>query len=118
MGYGENADFNDIQSSAPMSAAPTAGMRASASGRVGGGRAQATPLFAPTSRPDEPVTAGAPFGPGDTPMQDAGSPQSMMRSDAQMLAAYLPGLMRRAESPDSPAGFVQFVRYLRDMQGA
>lgn len=117
MGYGENADFNDIQSSAPLSAAPTAGMKASASGGTGGGRAQATPLFAPTSRPDEPVTAGAPFGPGDTPAPES-DPRSMMRSDAQMLAAYLPGLMRRAEQPDSPAGFVQFVRYLRDMQGA
>jgi hypothetical protein len=25
------------------------------------------PLFSPTQRPDEPVTAGAPFGPGDGP---------------------------------------------------
>jgi hypothetical protein len=26
-----------------------------------------TPLFAPTERPDEPITAGAPFGPGPGP---------------------------------------------------
>ena len=48
MGYGENADFNDIQSSAPLSAAPTAGMKASASGGAGGGKAQATPLHTET----------------------------------------------------------------------
>ena len=69
MPYGENAEFNTMQSMAPMSASPSArSPRASArSARSAGGGMSATPLFAPTQRPDEPVTAGAPFGPGDGP---------------------------------------------------
>lgn len=66
MPYGENADFMDIQSAAPMAAAPAAQR---ARREVTGGSAKpvgVTPLFAPTSRPNEPVTAGAPFGPGDS----------------------------------------------------
>jgi hypothetical protein len=71
MGYGENADFNDIQSSAPMAAAPTvSNARVRRSSPTGQGAA-ATPLFAPTGFPDEPVTAGAPFGPGPGPMPTA-----------------------------------------------
>jgi hypothetical protein len=70
MPYGENAEFNTMQSMAPMSASPSArSPRASArSAKSAGGGMSATPLFAPTQRPDEPVTAGAPFGPGDGPM--------------------------------------------------
>lgn len=68
MPYGENAEFNTMQSAAPMAASPSAASprvmerKAAQSGR------QVTPLFAPTARPDEPVTAGAPFGPGDGPI--------------------------------------------------
>ena len=70
MAYGENADYNDIQSSAPMAAAPTvSNARARKSSPTGQGAA-ATPLFAPTGFPDEPVTAGAPFGPGPGPMPE------------------------------------------------
>jgi hypothetical protein len=68
MGYGENADFNDIQSAAPLAAAPTApNARSRTSRPAGQNGAAATPLFAPTQRPDEPVTAGAPVGPGPGP---------------------------------------------------
>ena len=65
--YGEGQEMVELQSSAPMSKAPTAPRARS------GGEAQAsltqqvTPLFAPTERPDEPNTAGAPFGPGPGP---------------------------------------------------
>jgi hypothetical protein len=81
MGYGENADFNDIQSSAPMAAAPTvsnARVRRSSPTDQG---AAATPLFAPTGFPDEPVTAGAPFGPGPGPMPVAPMPTAPRLSD-------------------------------------
>lgn len=78
MPYGENAEFNTMQSMAPMSASPSArSPRASArQAKSMGGGMSATPLFAPTQRPDEPVTAGAPFGPGDGPVtpQPAGRP--------------------------------------------
>lgn len=68
MPYGENAEFNTTQSAARMSASPSA-----TSPRRDARKAEqtmgmsATPIFSPTQRPDEPVTAGAPFGPGDGP---------------------------------------------------
>ena len=51
--YGDAVDLNAIQGSAPMSATPStpSAMRP-------------VPLSAPTERPQEPITAGAPFGAG------------------------------------------------------
>lgn len=67
MGYGENADFNEMQSAAPLAAAPAVSNTRARSTSPTGQRAAATPLFAPTQRPEEPITAGAPFGPGPGP---------------------------------------------------
>lgn len=87
MAYGENADYNDIQSSAPMAAAPTvSNARARKSSPTGQGAA-ATPLFAPTGFPDEPVTAGAPFGPGPGPMPAMPNNTSLQASLRRMAGA-------------------------------
>lgn len=72
MPYGENQAMEAIQSAAPLAASGQASARASRRGGAGRQAASAasqsvTPLFAPTQRPDEPVTAGAPFGPGVGP---------------------------------------------------
>ena len=120
MAYGENMEFDAIQSSAPMSASPSAASpraRQRSAGAVGrrAGDLGATPLFAPTERPEEPVTAGAPFGPGDGPPTQPGR-ININKQDAQMLAKYLPNLMTMADTPDSPDGFRRFVRHLRNMQ--
>ncbi len=48
--YGENRDFVTQQQGAPLAAGPQL--------------PSVIPLDAPSSRPDEPVTAGAPLGPG------------------------------------------------------
>ena len=118
MPYGENAEFNTMQSMAPMSASPSArSPRASArSAKSAGGGMSATPLFAATQRPDEPVTAGAPFGPGDGPAMNPGM-NAINDNDAKMLGKYLPSLMTMADDADAPDGFKRFVRHLRNMQG-
>ena len=67
--YGEGQEMMDLQTSAPMSkTAPQPRMRQPRPAReiVSEGMG-VTPLFAPTERPDEPITAGAPFGPGPGP---------------------------------------------------
>ena len=64
MAYGENADYNDIQSSAPLAAAPSVSNTRARRNSPTGPTAAATPLFSPTRRPEEPVTAGVNFGPG------------------------------------------------------
>lgn len=90
--YGDGQDLMDLQSSAPMAATPSnqaaAPRRVSAKANGASGVA-ATPLFAPTQRPDEPITAGAPFGPGPGPdamPPGAGAPaESLTYSLAQLL---------------------------------
>lgn len=116
MPYGENQDFEEMQSAAPMSASRTAGRAGSAARGKAPQGPSATPLFGPTQRPDEPVTAGAPFGPGDGPPMNPGA-QKLAAQDAQMLSKYLPEMMVMANDPNTPDGFKRFVRHLRNSQG-
>lgn len=85
--YGEGQEMMDLQTSAPMSKAPAQPrMRQPRSGRqvVEEGMSP-TPLFAPTERPDEPITAGAPFGPGPGPAASAPAPTSFASTLAKLL---------------------------------
>ena len=116
MPYGENQAMDAIQSAAPLSASGQTSARASRTQPRGrGGAAQGgmgvTPLFAPTQRPDEPVTAGAPFGPGDGPTMQ---PQSSGDPDMQMLKEYLPDLEIAARFDRAPKTFKMLVAYLRN----
>ena len=72
--YGENADFNEMQSSAPLAATP--GAASNPLPTQPGGPAP-TGMFTPSQRPDEPVTAGAPFGPGPGTQSMAPSPRRL-----------------------------------------
>jgi len=76
--YGEGQEMMDLQTSAPMAKSPEVRPRRR-TGRqvVSEEMAPPTPLFAPTERPDEPITAGAPFGPGPGP-----GPQPTVRPGA------------------------------------
>lgn len=92
LAYGENQGMEDLQSAAPLSASGQTTARAvrRAPSRRGGRAADmgATPLFAPTQRPDEPVTAGAPFGPGAGPMiSDLPSQGQLANTIRKMVAA-------------------------------
>lgn len=59
--YGEGQELQEIQSGAPMYAQPAP--------------KRPTPLFAPTTRPGEPVTAGVDFGDGVGSEAIAAGPQ-------------------------------------------
>ena len=68
MAYGENSDFEEMQAAAPMSASPSAKSPSARSRQASASASQTrVPMFSQTQRPDEPVTAGAPFGPGAGP---------------------------------------------------
>jgi hypothetical protein len=87
--YGDGQDLMNLQAQAPMSAtrlggnapAPSALAAAAQQGaqQQGGMAQQVTPLTAPTQRPNEPVTAGAPMGAGAGPealgIQPGAAPQ-------------------------------------------
>lgn len=61
--YGENADLMALQTAAPMAQVET-NPQAMAPGVPTSPAQSVTPLFAPSQRPEEPLTAGMPFGPG------------------------------------------------------
>lgn len=86
--YGEGQELMDLQTSAPMSKTetpPRVRGRATAVRGGSGDVASVTPLFAPTERPDEPITAGAPFGPGPGPAPSASSGETIADSIAKFL---------------------------------
>lgn len=102
--YGEQQDFQQIQAGAEMAQAQQREMP------------RITPLNAPTERPDEPVTAGAPSGPGVGP-EAIGlgmTNRDQSKIDAREIAKYLPALEKLANSEGVPTGFVRFVKYIRE----
>ena len=86
--YGEGQEMMDLQTSAPMSKAPAAPRpsRSRGAGQIVEEGMRPTPLFAPTERPDEPITAGAPFGPGPGPAVRQ-QPVGRLASTLERLAA-------------------------------
>jgi len=114
--YGDGQDFYDLQTSAPLGAeAAKTQMRSGAQATQGGPSMSATPLFAPTQRPDEPVTAGAPFGPGDGPRPQGPSLLAMSAEETQQIAHVLPTLRAAANSKFGTDSFRRFVRYMEAM---
>lgn len=108
MPYGENQELEEMQSAAPMSASGQATARASRRGGAGRATKRAAermaPLMSPTQRPNEPVTAGAPFGPG------AGALPEIQRRSR------LSDLLRRASEQDN-SGDSEFLAALAQRLG-
>ena len=67
--YGEAGKQMASQSAVPMAAPPTENIPQVQPGQMGN-------LLRPTERPTEPVTAGASFGPGPTPMTQFAVPRN------------------------------------------
>ena len=67
------------------------------------------PLTAPTQFPDEPITAGAPFGPGP----GASTISQKAFDDSQNMAKYLPALEAIANDPNSSSVLRGYVMYLK-----
>jgi len=112
--YGEGQDMMDLQTSAPMSeAAAQPRPRQPRSGRqvVEEGMSP-TPLFAPTERPDEPITAGAPFGPGPGPAAPTQGGRGATPANLEVLSRYLPVMRQVATGADTPDRFKALVRFL------
>lgn len=108
--YGEQAEYQEIQAGARMGSPSAAAGGSPAAGVDPSGL---VPLDAPTGRPDEPVTAGAPVGPGVGPEAIGLGPGARKQADMQQLRAYLPVLIAQANRPDSTREFRNFVRRLR-----
>ena len=65
--YGEGVETQAIQSGAPLAKTPDVRGATNTQVRQAAGRGAVTPLFAPTQRPEEPITTGINLGPGAGP---------------------------------------------------
>lgn len=108
--YGDTAETAAIASGAPLArSGPT--VRLSQAPAVP--MEPVTPLYAPSARREEPITAGIDMGAGpgsDVLMinQNADSDE-----DKQRILSYLPALEVAAAQPDSSQAFRNYVRMLR-----
>jgi len=75
--YGEGVETSAIKSGAPLSTTPDQRPMPAAEVRDAAMQAPVTELFAPTQRPDSPITAGIDMGPG------AGSSALMMAKSTE-----------------------------------
>ena len=96
-GYGEQADFQEIQGGAPMA----------------GGAVPPTGILEGSRHPELPVTDGANYGPGVG--LDAIQTPDTMQADIALIASYLPALERVEKRDDTPESFRKFVRYVRGL---
>jgi hypothetical protein len=67
MPYGARKATEDAQKVVPLAPPPTAAVAAPPSSPVSIAPGELPPLSAPTARPNEPLTAGLPIGPGPGP---------------------------------------------------
>jgi len=106
--YGQGQEYHDLQSSASMEAATSANTMPSSAGTVAPSVTPPTPMGAPTTNPNEPVTAGSPFG--------AGPGTEVLPSDPDQYAnlrKQLPMLIKLADLPTTSDATRAVIRYLR-----
>ena len=112
--YGENKAVNEQRKSAPIEATPPAGQPP-----VSGAQVQRSfrDLFSESINDAEPVTNGAPVGPGDNDM----ALPPIFRSNARRIEnqeiarKYLPFLVSGTQIPGAPDSYKQFVSYVEGM---
>jgi hypothetical protein len=114
--YGQNQALNNqrVEGNQAMASAQAATPSAPSNPYEGINMPQLGTLFDPTTRPDEPITAGVDFGPGPGSEVLPGSLMNDSRADenARVAAQYLPDLAFAARSPNAPDSFKRFVNYL------
>lgn len=111
--YGERQEMRDIQGGAKMAqgSMPTGSPVMPSNGMTppSAPMTPPTPLTAPTEYPEEPITAGAPLGPGPGPTPQPISPPD----DVQKILPYLPIIEARANMSESSQTLRNIVQYLK-----
>jgi hypothetical protein len=110
--YGSGVENTANKAGAPL--ARTADVRgARASDVRAAAQAPVTPLYAPTQRPDEPITSGIPMGAGPGPEVLGININQDTEADRARLISYLPALEAAAADPNSSQAFRNYVRMVR-----
>jgi hypothetical protein len=110
--YGMNKQINEQAASAPMAKAPQPSSPRATAMMSENPLPPVTPITAETMLPDEPVTNGAPVGPGansvpNLPMGPSDDP------DINMIRDYYPMLEFWASQPGTSQATKDYVQYLR-----
>ena len=111
--YGEGVETQAIKSGAPLASTPDVRGARAADVRAAAASAPVTPMFAPSQRPDEPITAGIPMGAGPGPEVLGMNMNQDTEEDRNRLISYLPALEVAALEPNSSQAFRNYVRMLR-----
>lgn len=118
--YGENSQFQSLQQGAALSASPNSpGPTNSPDPNElppNPAANQVVPFGASTSRPDEPVTAGASMGPGPGPTALGNSPAQVEQQDMGKIGRSLPLFEMMANMNDALPSTRLFVNLLRGGQ--
>lgn len=104
--YGERKQMQEMIQGAPTRTTGAAAQRMQAAQPT---PASITPLFAPTERPETPITSGMDIGEGP------GSEilPNFRQSEADIVTKYMPIMNSLASQPEAPQSFRLFVRYLQ-----
>ena len=111
--YGEGVETAAIKGGAPLARTPDVRGARGSDVRAAAMQQQVTPLFAPSQRPDEPITAGIPMGAGPGPEILGINNNLDTQEDRDRMISYLPALEVVAASPNSSQAFRNYVRQLR-----
>lgn len=111
--YGAGAAYEQQVQGAPLAKSPDVRPTPASNVKAAASAGAVTPLYAPTQRPDEPITQGVPFGAGAGP--EALMMNQNMDTDADKIRmlSYLPALEAASQDPNSSQAFRNYVRILR-----
>lgn len=115
-GYGEGVETAAIKGGAPMAKTPDVRGATNTEVRQAAAGNTTTSLYAPTQRPDEPITTGVGIGPGAGP-EVLGMMQQPTEDDTQFRAQimeYLPVLSYVSQLPSASPETRKAIRQLRD----
>lgn len=112
--YGSGVENTANKAGAPLATTPD--VRATSRSEMGMAPSQmepVTPLYAPSQRPDEPITSGIAMGEGPGPEVLGMNNNIDTQEDKDRMISYLPALEVVAASPNSSQAFRNYVRQLR-----
>ena len=116
--YGAGVDMTAQMQGAPLATAPatphaTPTQVRQAAAKVAPAVSQGISLYAPSQRPEEPITTGIPMGDGAGPEVLGINNNLDTQEDRVRMISYLPALEVVAASPTSSQAFRNYVRQLR-----
>lgn len=115
-GYGQNGALNNsrIEGNAAVASVNAAIPSAPQDPYAGISMPELGTIFDPSTRPNEPISAGVDFGagPGSEVLPKNLMNNTRIDENAKIAAQYLPDLAFAAKSPDAPDSFKRFVNYL------